>query len=90
MAKTFVAVKDGCEKELKKVYKRVFIIDKFEMNNEIWLKCRCVVGSSKYTSKEMTDLIDGVLDDCAKFGIETLEMRCLKEEWSDLRVAKSK
>ena len=87
---TFLAVKDGCEKELKKVYKQVFVIDKFNIDEDIWLKCRCVIGSSKYTSKEMTDLIDGVLDDCAKLGIDTLEMRSIKAEWNDLRAAKKR
>ena len=85
---TFLAIKEGCEKELKKVYRRVFTLNKYTLNGEIWINCRCVIGSSKYTSKEMTDLIDGVLDDCAEIGIDTLEMRCLKEEWNGLRTNK--
>ena len=80
---TLIAVKNGAEKELKRVYKRVFIIDKYELNGELWLKCRCVIGSSKYTSKEMSDLIEGVLDDIARLGIDTKEIRFLKGEYED-------
>lgn len=80
---TLIAVKNGAEKELKRVYKRVFIIDKYELDGELWLKCRCVIGSSKYTSKEMSALIEGVLDDIARLGIETQEIRFLKGEYED-------
>ena len=87
---TLIAVKDGAERELKRVYKRVFIIDKYEFNDELWLKCRCVIGSSKYTSKEMSVLIEGVLDDIARLGIDTQEIRYLKGEYNDLRTNKTK
>ena len=85
---TLIAVKDGAEKALKRVYKRVFIIDRFKQDGELWLKCRCVIGSSNYTTKEMTDLIEGVLDDIVKLGINTSEIRYLKEEWYGLRANK--
>lgn len=88
---TLIAVKDGAERELKRVYKRVFIIDKFDKDGELWVKCRCVIGSSKYTPKEMSDLIEGVLDDIAKIGIDTQIIRYLKGEYEyDLRTNKTK
>ena len=80
---TFVCVKSGCEKELKKVYKKVYIIDKFMLKGEEWLKCRCVIGSSNYTTKEMSDLIEGVLDDIVKAGIDTQEIRFLRREYEE-------
>jgi len=85
---TLLSVIDGAEKELKRVYRRVFIIDKFEQNGQLWLKCRCVIGSSNYTTKEMTELIEGVLDDIVRKGIDTEEIRYLKEEWNGLRTTK--
>ncbi len=88
---TLIAVPDGVEKELKRVYRRVFIIDKFDKDGELWVKCRCVIGSSKYTPKEMSDLIEGVLDDIAKIGIDTQIIRYLKGEYEyDLRTNKTK
>lgn len=41
-------------------------------------------GSSTYTTKEMSVLIDGVIDECKNVGIETLtpdKLALLKEEW---------
>lgn len=66
----------------------MFIIDKFEQNGQLWLKCRCVIGSSNYTTNEMTELIEGVLDDIVRKGIDTEEIRYLKEEWNGLRTTK--
>lgn len=80
---SLIAVPSGAERELKRTYRRVFIIDKFDNNGEIWVKCRCVLGSSKYSPKEMSDLIEGVLDDIARLGIETQEIRFLKGEYED-------
>lgn len=75
-----LCIKNGCEKELKKVYKKVYIIDKYTQNGEEWLKCRCVIGSSNYTTKEMSDLIEGVLDDITQAEIDTQEIRFLRRE----------
>ena len=80
---TLIAVPSGAERELKRTYRRVFIIDKFDNNGELWVKCRCVLGSSKYSPKEMSDLIEGVLDDIARLGIDTQEIRFLKGEYED-------
>ena len=80
---TLIAVPSGAERELKRTYRRVFIIDKFDNNGELWVKCRCVLGSSKYSPKEMSDLIEGVLDDIARLGIETQEIRFLRGEYED-------
>lgn len=80
---TLIAVPSGAERELKRTYRRVFIIDKFDNNGELWVKCRCVLGSSKYSPKEMSDLIEGVLDDIARLGIETQEIRFLRGEYEN-------
>ena len=80
---TLIAVPSGAERELKRTYRRVFIIDKFDNNGELWVKCRCVLGSSKYSPKEMSDLVEGVLDDIARLGIETQEIRFLRGEYED-------
>lgn len=78
---TLVSVKEGAERALKRVYKRVFIIDKFQLNGEIWLKCRCVIGSSNYDTKEMSDLIEGLLDEMSKNGISSDQILYLRREY---------
>lgn len=45
---------------------------------------RCYYGSSIYDTKQMSRLIQAVVDDCKELGIETLsemELSRLKEEW---------
>lgn len=45
---------------------------------------KCYYGSSTYTTKEMTRLIDAVVDDCREQGIETLtpdELAEMKQKW---------
>ena len=42
-------------------------------------------GSSSFTSKQMSSLIDGVVQDCKAYGIETksdAEINSLLESWS--------
>lgn len=81
---TLVAVKSGTETDLKRQYKRVFIIDKFDIGNgEIWSKCRCVIGSSDYTTNEMKLLIDGVIDDIIALGADSENIRYLRTEWEE-------
>ena len=46
---------------------------------------RCYYGSSMYDTKQMSRLIDLVVQDCKELGIETLsemELSRLKEEWN--------
>lgn len=79
----FVLAKEGAEKELLRSYRKVFIIDKTKIGKETWSKCRCVLGSSEYTTQEFSDLIEGILDDMAEEGIETEETRYLESQWRE-------
>lgn len=48
------------------------------------LVIRAYYGSSQYNSKQMSRLLDSVVEDCKELGIETLseqELSLLKEEW---------
>lgn len=45
---------------------------------------RCFYGSSMYDTKQMSRLLDLIIDECNQLGIETLderELTLLKEEW---------
>ena len=46
--------------------------DGSEGNEEELITVRCYFGSSKYDSKEMSDLIEGVVREAQELGIETL------------------
>ncbi len=85
---TMLSIKECAVQALKRVYKRVFIIDRFIRDDEVWVNCKCVIGSSNYDIKEMTNLIEGVLDDIAKLGISTQEIRYLREEFNEIRTNK--
>lgn len=45
---------------------------------------RAIKGTSEYSSKEMSDFLDGVVDECKQVGIETAtpeELSRYKEDW---------
>ena len=47
-------------------------------------------GSSSYNTKQMSRLIDSVVNDCKEQGIETLppeQLECMKREWKSERFA---
>lgn len=53
-------------------------------NTKGYHNIKCYYGSSTYTTKEMSRLIDSVVDECKAQGIETLtpsELERLKQEW---------
>lgn len=83
-------VLEGTEKSLKRLYRKVYIIDKVEINGQMWSKCRCVLGSSKYKTQEFSNLIEGILDDMAEAGIETEQSRFLENQWRDYERARNK
>lgn len=42
---------------------------------------QCFVGSSKYDTKEMTELIETALNKCAELGIDTSEVRTIEQSY---------
>lgn len=54
--------------------------------DEQWTDVLVIVGSSKYNTKEMAILIDGIVSDCKDTGIKTLppeEIERMKAEWGN-------
>lgn len=54
------------------------------VNGQRFLHYRAIKGTSEYSSKEMSDFLDGVVDECKQVGIETAtdeELSRYKEEW---------
>lgn len=53
------------------------------VNGQRFLHYRAIKGTSEYSSKEMSDFLDGVVDECKQVGIETAtdeELSRYKEE----------
>lgn len=53
------------------------------------VKVRCYYGSSTYNTRQMSRLIDSVMQDCAAVGIDTRppeEIALLKQEWQGAKV----
>lgn len=72
----YLCVESGLEM-LKQKFRGTQIIGKVDFNNIEYLNVECFLGSSKMDTKEMTDLIDIVLDYASEVGIYT-------EYWEDL------
>lgn len=69
---------------LKKTYRYTEVIEEGEMNNEPASVVRCFVGSSQYDTEEMSDLINGTVEDAKEWGIETMtpnEIRRMLAAW---------
>ena len=79
---TMLFVKEEALDALKRVYKDVIVLNKhINKKQEVWCDCRCVIGSSLYTTEEMSNLIDGILDEMSEAEIETQNKRYLESEW---------
>ena len=81
---TVVGMVEPAVEEFKKQWKLVEEIDRKESGNKTLVTLICYRGSSTYDSKEMSQLIDGVVSDCIELGIETKtpdELEKMKELW---------
>lgn len=64
----------------KKEFRAVKEVERREYNGKEMIMCKCFIGSSKYDSKEMTLLIEGVLDTLTELGIDDTIMAYYREE----------
>lgn len=77
----FLAVLPEAVETLKQAYRGVMVIDKFKYQNKLFYQCKCILGSSNYTTSQMVDLIEGLLDDMEQAGVNSTNMRALEEDW---------
>jgi hypothetical protein len=60
------------------------IVGESELNGKEFVHLAILRGSSTYSTKEMSILIDGIVSDAKDLGIETIpeeELKSLKESW---------
>ena len=77
----FLRVREDAFETLKQVYKKVQVIDRNVIKGIACVTCKCWIGSSNYDTKQMTDLIDGLLDEMEQAGVRTETVHQLEEEY---------
>ncbi len=89
---TYLAAPEKELEELQRIYRKVEIIDNItvERNGKRTpaKMVKCIAGSSKYTTKQMTNLIDGIFDELAELGVNAEhgeELSELYADWSETK-----
>lgn len=80
----FLLVEESIVETLKNQYRDTIVIDRgIKYKGKIWAEVKCIVGTSneEYNTKTFANLIDGILDDMERDGVDTQNMRALEEEW---------
>ncbi len=81
---THIVVKPNMVDKVKREWRTVRELGEVTVNGKTGIQLQCFFGSSTYDTKEMSVLIDGVVQECKELGIETLgdqELSLLKSEW---------
>ena len=82
---THVIVKPEAVDRIKSEWRAVTELGEVTVNGKTGVQLQCYYGSSVYDTKEMSRLIDGVVDECKELGIETAtpdELARMKREWN--------
>lgn len=70
---------------LQRMYRVVKIVDWWTGDDGVNMgRFKCIPGSSKYDTKEMYHLIEGVFDMCAQADVDGNTMRYWKDEWEGM------
>lgn len=85
-----VAVVPEARRDLARTFRSVLILGHQEENGRVLDICECVIGSSKYTTREFSVLVEGILDELAALGIYDSEIAELTEEYKELNNAEQR
>lgn len=81
---THIIVKPNIVDRVVSEWRTVRNLGEVTVNGQTGIQLQCYFGSSTYDTKEMADLIDGVVSEYKELDIETLrpdELRMMKERW---------
>lgn len=81
---THIIVKPHVVSRVKEEWRTVKELGEVTVGGQTGIQLQCYFGSSTYDTKEMSVLIDGVVQECKDEGIETLppdELARMKKEW---------
>lgn len=79
----FVMAVPEAEKTLKNAFRVVKKVDTRDYNGKEMAVFKCYYGSSKYDTKQMTGLIDGIFDELALIGIDASTSRDVQAYYKD-------
>lgn len=82
---TFIVVKPSMVEKVKAQWRTIRELGEIYVNGKSGVQLMCFFGSSTYDTKEMSFLIDGVVQECKELGIETMtksELELMKSEWA--------
>lgn len=81
---THIIVKPHVVSRVREEWRTVKELGEVTVGGQTGIQLQCYFGSSTYDTKEMSTLIDGVVQECKDQGIETLppdELARMKKEW---------
>lgn len=81
---THIIVKPQVVDKMKREWDCLRVLGEVEVNGIKGIQLQCYFGSSTYDSKQMSTLLNGVINECKDLGIETLsddEVLRMKEQW---------
>jgi len=82
---THIVVKPQAVSRIKAEWKVVRDLGEVTINGTTGQQLQCFFSSSSYDSKEMSTLIDGVVEECKELGIETIsnrELDLMQKAWA--------
>ena len=80
-----ISVQEKFAENFKRTYKYFESLGKSELKGKMFEHFRFWVGSSEYSTEEMSIFIDGIVQEAKQLRIETLtplELARLKDDWS--------
>lgn len=81
---THIVVRPGAVNEMKEKWRVVKELGEVEVNGQKGVQLQVYFGSSTYNTKEMSVLLNGIVDEAKSIGVETLddqEVKRMCEEW---------
>jgi hypothetical protein len=83
---THIVVKPNVVEKVKREWRTVKELGEVTVNGKTGIQLQCYFGSSSYDSKEMSVLINGVVQEAKEIGIETAtpaDIERMKTEWGE-------
>jgi hypothetical protein len=87
---THLIVKPNVVDRVKEEWRTVRELGEVTVNGQTGIQLQCYFGSSTYDTKEMSVLIDGVVQEAKELGLETMtpdELARIKSEWGSEKEA---
>lgn len=81
---TYIVVKPGVVDHMKSQWRECEVVGDIEVNGVKAVQMLCYFGSSTYNTKEMSVLIDNIVQEAQELGISTIsptELKEMKERW---------